>query len=682
MAIAPNYGGQGPARTARLPGVDPRAYGTDLARDAGALAGAVNDYGRARAASEERVASADHQTAMIEDERRLRAKKADRAAALATMQADLLGEVQTLRANAAAGAAGHEAKVAELIDKRVTDFMGTLDDARLVDDFKPDVAGIAGSLKVSEQQFAILRGADKAVTDFTGMRDTLANSLFTSPSTANLVNAESLSNKAIDAMDLPEDKKAELRRDTTKQYRIRAWQGSMNINPQGALAALDAGVLNDVAEAGELVSLRASAQSAVDRVAAQARATQSATLTAFRESARLDVERVNEGVEVDADDLDARSAQAAAAGEVDLAHDLGIAAIKSRVTIKYGGANTAELEAAKREIERSGEWRKDEKLVASHSQLGVLIQRVTTRASSDKLGLWSENGGKLTPLDLGNAGALRARAAEARAAQKRYGGPLQMMTEAEAAPLRDQFAKGSAGDRASMIETFGLQGNDVAKAYMRQIAPAQPQYATLVDLATMRNAPAGRAIAREALSGWTQIAANPKLVDPAMQSEIDRAFGPALAMVDGTTRQGVMETARGIYANRAAQRALPNFDRKLFVESYKAALGAAGDGTGGVGKARGGDPVVLPRGMSQRDLDVTFARAEAADLVAAAGQDAPLWGGKTMTAGQFKTLVPVMVSDGRYMFRSGSGFARSKMHGGQNFVLDVRALARLAAGRR
>ncbi|HEV2746410.1 MAG TPA: hypothetical protein VGW34_03820 [Allosphingosinicella sp.] len=682
MAVPPTYSSGGPALPARLPGVDPASRGVGLARDAAALGEAAYGAARARRETGERVKEIDHQTALIEDRRALAAATSDRAAALAKMQADLQADLLEMRAASAAGAAGHEERAASLIDQRVDDYMASLGDRRLIEAFKPDVAQLAGSLKVGETRFAIEKRADKQVTDIVTLQQQLANNLFTSPSSAGLAASIALHDRTVDALDLPEDAKAELRQAGKKAFTIRAWQGAMEADPAAAIAAIDAGDLNDVAEDGELVSLRRSAVALKEHRDALARAAAAAQLAEFREAARAEVEDVNEGVTVDAGRLDALRSQAEAAGETDLARDLEVAAMKNIATLKYAGATPSEMEEAQNAIEQSGDWRSDRAKVAAHAQLGTLIQRTRERAKSDKLSLYSENGGRLTPLVLTDPASIRARIGQARAAQDRYGGPLQLMTEAEAAPLGDAFTKGGPSDKAATIAMFAAFGNEAGKAAMRQVAPARPELATLVDLATLRNRAAGQALAREALNGWEQAKANPKLIDPQqMQAELDRRYGAALLMMDGVARQGVMDVAKGIYANRAAARGETHLNRDLWLGAVRSALGEAGDGTGGIGEASGGAPFVVPRGMTERDVALVLARSGPREIVTAGGSDAPLWSGKTMNAAQFKTLIPVMVSDGRYMFRSkGGGFARSQRFPDRNFVLDIRLLGRLTQG--
>ncbi|HEX8400525.1 MAG TPA: hypothetical protein VF628_02350 [Allosphingosinicella sp.] len=682
MALPPSYRSADPARTARLPGVDPAAHGAELARGIGAIGQALQAREQGRRELAERSADADAQIAEIEDRRALSSKTADRAAALATGQTALLEKITDLRSTAAPGAAGHEEAVGQLVEQWSTEFMATLDEPRLIEAFTPDVARVAGSMRLGERRFAIEKRADKTVGDFETLQSTLANNVYTDPSPESLATATGLWAKTVGAAVLPDDVKAKYLDAGVKLLRVRGWQGAANRDPVAAVKALDDGALNDAAQGNELIALRQWGVSQIEHREAKTRATQAAQLSGFREQARADIEDVNEGVTVDADRLSAQAAQAAAAGETDLARDLQVAAIKNRVTTKYSGASVPELEEAQRQIEQSGDWRSNRELVAGHDQLGVLIVRTRDRARNDKLSLFSENGGRVSPFDPNDAASWRQRTTEARAAQARYGGPLQVLTEAEAAPLRDQFARGDAGTRADTIAFFAAGGNEAAKAAMRQVAPAQPHFAVLADLATMRDRRAGNQLMREALNGWAQLGANPKLIDHGqMGSDLDREYGAALSMIAGEAREGLLNVAKGIYANRAANGNGSGFDRELWRASFQAALGRAGE-TGGIVRGRRGALVVVPRGMTGDDLFNTIALAAPREIVTAAGSDAPLWGGKTMSANQLRELTPVMVSDGRYMFRSDTGFARSQRAPSQNFVLDVRHLARLAAGRK
>lgn len=684
MAVPPSYASRVQIRPLQLPNVNPDAYGAPIAEGLQAIGKAAYGAQIDTLETNQHIDQLNHAAAMLEDKRALESGMADAGARYATSLAQLNQSVVDLRANAQPGAAGHEAQVAEAVKKWQDDFMGTLGDQRLVNAFLPDVAKAAGTIGTEEKIWTIGQRANKQASDFDTFVTTSANGLTTKPSAQAFDDAMAVGEKMIGAMSASDDMKAKLRKSLTHDLTMGAFNGQVGQDPRAALQAIDGGTFDAVFDDKERVQLRAHVQAVIEHQEAQARAKKNAELEEIRQGARVQIEQVTEGVAVDGSPLLVKAEVVEALGDPGLAHDLRIAAMKTQVNARYSGASPAEMQDAKRQIEGRKDWRADEKLVAAHSQLEVLIGRTTDRAQSDKLGLWVENGGNLNQLDITDPNSIRTRIAQGRAAQQRYGGPLQLLTEDQAAPMRDEFGKANAGGQAATIAAFAPFGNEATKAILRQIAPLKPEYAALGDLATMRNTLAGGQSMREALTGWEQIAANGKIVDDKrMQAEVDGQFGPAIALLDGQTRQGVMKVAQGIYANRVAGKGgAPVFDRQLWLDSYQRALGAAGDGTGGVQRTKGGAPLVAPRGMSAADVENILALANGQDIMAAGGHDAPTWGGKTMTPSQFKQLIPVTVSDGRLAFQSrGGGYVKSQSNPSQNFVLDIRGLATILRSR-
>jgi len=254
------------------------------------------------------------------------------------------------------------------------------------------------------------------------------------------------------------------------------------------------------------------------------------------------------------------------------------------------------------------------------------------------------------------------------------------MSALEIEPLRQQFEQGGAADKAAIINNFTSAGADVGKAFMRQIAPAKPEYAWLTDLAAMRNVGVGRGYVREALAGWEHLKADGTPVQgenaTKMRQAFDRSLGAALRGADGNTRLAVMRTAQGLYAARAVQAGAKDFDKDLWGQAMQDALGAASDGTGGMGHTRGNAPMLLPRGMSQRDVDWAIARADGPRVVAAAGGNMPMWGGRRLLLGQLQDMQMEWAGDGLYRFRSPGGkYVSASKAPAMPFVLDIRRLA-------
>lgn len=442
---------------------------------------------------------------------------------------------------------------------------------------------------------------------------------------------------------------------------------------KGAAEAITSGRFKDFLDP-------ATAATAMAKIQQKAASAASDQISEFKAAARTALEDVNAGVAVDPQQLEALAKQAEAMGEGDLAHDLhnGIGLVRTNSV--YGNASPAEITAARRQIEQSGaDWRSNPQVVAVYNRLGVLEGQNRARVKNDVLGLWSASGKEVAPLDITDPASLRARAKTARAAQQRYGGELQVMQVDELDPLRQQFEQGGAADKAAIINNFTSAGADVGRAFMRQIAPAKPEYAWLTDLAAMRNVGVGRGYVREALAGWEQLKADGTPVQgenaTKMRQAFDRTIGPAMRGADGNSRLAVMRTAQGIYAARAVQAGARDFDKDLWGQAMQDALGAASDGTGGLGHTRGDSPMLLPRGMTQRDVDWTVARADGPALVKAAGGNMPMWDGKRLLTGQLKGLQMEWAGDGLYRFRSPGGKYAWSSDGQGPWTLNIRPLA-------
>lgn len=684
------YQSQGTAKTMPLPGGGGRGFGAETVAGIDALGDAVGAAAstRFRAVEQEkdadlRIAQEQDRQAKIEQARKRSAEAAERAAALETSRGELAGRFVEMRAKAGPGALDHETQVDELVHDWTTTQMSGLTDPELIDRFRPVVAATAAQLKLSEKTWAVGQRADKNVNDIETLEAALSASMATDPSDENLALAVAKWNVAIDAALLPGNAKEELRLKGFKSFKVSGWQAAAASNPDGAIEALDGGRLNDVASGEEIVRLRAYAVSIKERNEAKARAAAAAAVSEFSEAARVDLDDVNKGVRVDPARLEQIRANAVAAGEKDLAKDAEEAIVKVRTIDRFTGASSAELVSAQRGIEQKPKWRESRENVIAHDVLDTLIENTKAKAKNDLLSLWSENGGKLAPVNLADPASMNGRFAQGDAAHRRYGGTRQYLTDEEAAPLRERFENGSVAERSAIIQNFASYGADRGGVMMRQIAPGDARTAALLSLATARNRAPAMQLVRRALSGWEQMKANPKLAEGfnanRMQQDVDRQYGPALSMIDGGLRQGAMEVAKGLYADAAIKQGVAGFSEELWRKSYRQAWAEVGDGTGGFGRAADGSAMLLPKGMSEADVEVPLARATGEDIMSSAvgGRTAPQWGGKDMSPADFKKLIPVMRVNGIYAFRTRGGeYVTSAKNPAEYFLLSISELAK------
>lgn len=649
----------------------------DPLEGASALIDAISDdQDRAYAVRERQ---ADAEARMREKQRALDddALYIDRAVAAEHWKAELAAGIETLRQKSPAGGADYYTQAQALIARSRDDFMATVgNNDRVRQRLMPTVGVLAARMDADEQVWSIASAARTQAAQTVGAVNAQANGIVTDQGDLFQVynDARSRGMAMLDGLTTMEVKeKAALRPQFEKRYFDALTDRAIADGREADLIAqLKAGKFNDrIADVGDAIAnLERKMQSrAADN------------LSSFQATARATLDDLRIGATVDPQQLAGMAAQAEAANEIDLARDLRLAVPIAAANAQLINSGPAEIRAAQTALEQADpRWRDKPEAVALHNHLDGMYARARDRVQNDVLGLWSASGNRLSPLDISNPASLRARALDGKKAQQRYGGPLQLLRSDEVEPLRRQFEQGGASDKAAIITNFAQAGADIGKAYLRQILPAKPEYGWLTDLAAMRNVAVGQGAVREALNGFEQLKADGTIVQgengKKMQAAFDSEVAPALRLADGPTRTAVLQVARGLYAARAVQAGVRDFDAGLWSKAMRDALGGGPDGTGGIGWTRGGVKMLLPRGMSQRDVDWTVARADGPSIVAAAGGNMPMWNGRRLLTGQLKAMRMVWVGDGLYAFQSAEGMAAGASGAPkQPFILDIRKLA-------
>lgn len=588
--------------------------------------------------ADQRVAEIEHRAAQIEDQQWLDARNADLAVRYAETSGRIVKRVQEARAAAQPGAEGHEEMVGKIIDEETASFQESLDDPRLVAAWLPDIARLRAETSAREQGFAIEARATKRANDHVATREGLAATIVNQPDPASYENASAVLARLRAQSGLPGNAAEALTRDDEHALQGALVKGRIvGGDPRGALALLQSGALNAL-DGNEVAALTASAQAAIDRGEAEARAAQAAAITEFKDNARLMVEQVNDGVQHDPGALAGAAAKAREYGDEGLAYDLGKAAVRAGVMARYAGFSRDQLSAEIIGIENNPDWRKRPDLVEAHNALGAL-----RNAAPD--------------------------------------GPL---TREQEKLLADQWNAGGSNERAALIRDLASQGRARGYAAVRQALPQNPAAALLVGLATMRDRKTGGERVTEAMAGFEQLRANPKLIDgPVAMDEFRRFAGAALNQMDGPTIEAAMTVAKGLYAQRAVRTGAERFDPEIWRQAVNDALGAAPGKTGGIADWRG-EKVLLPTGVTASDLATLLGAVDQEQLSRHAAIDGrigpkdyrgPVWNGKPMNADALTGLIPVAVGDGQYAFRNKAG-QYAQGHGDNGlYVLDLRSLA-------
>lgn len=685
MAQPPSFYGA-PPRIAKLP--EPIDVNRPLVEGVGDLSRGVSQASDRMAQVDDSVADYRLQTSNIQRQRELQRKTGSAAVGLATAYGQLQVDLANLRADSAPGADGHEAKVEERIAKFRDDFMGSLgNDPDLIERFSDNVAVQAATARTEETKWTIVERAKQSVSDGETLMGQISNNIATAVKggedlASTLANGVQLWQTYVASQPITGNARKDYDRKGKAAFASAALDARMLADPKSVMDAIDSGAFNASGlDAGDLRVIRDRADVLFRRAQNEAESAGKEAAATKRAEARVLVEQVGEGVEVKSEDLQAALTVAEThptePDSIALAHDIRVAIAKNAVTVEYGKSSNADRLAAQRDIEGKQDWQKDEQLVAAHDQLATLIGRDKTAAKEDPLGLYvRQTGADLPKASITDRDAMVRRFAIGdRVAQRYPGTPPTHLTKEEADQLRDEWKNGTAASRADIIQVIGSYGSQRGREIMRQLAPAKPELARLVEMAAGRD-PNLRQITREAMDGWAQ--PQTKAVDnSAMQTELRGSFGNMMALMPGDRRDGIFQVATMIYKHRAAEANVTSYNRDLWNGAVRAALGEAG-GTGGVARARSGEQFILPAGMTAGDVQGVMARSGPQEFRKAAN-GVPKWSnGRDLTEGEFKKLTPVLIRDdgttARYAFRSGANTV--KVEGGGDYVLDMRLLAR------
>jgi hypothetical protein len=667
--------GSGVGQGAPLPMAGDEAFGAGVGRGIGQLGGAMHE--------------AQVRAIARETERQREAANAQAAADFATRAGEIEIARNQRREEASADAGGHVDTVRNEIAARRQAHLESITDERVRQRWTAQWAELEARVVGDEDGWARGRRVKALGENIEVAGDGWDRAMLSNPDPKILEQALSAGDTMLDGLGYGEAITEPLRREYRARREAAYLEGLIEKDPGAATAVLESGVLTHITPE-QIVRLKDKADTEVRIVAADVRRQASAAAAEWVASTRVLIEDVDHGVEVDPEELKSRAARARELGEEGLAQDLDRAVVHATVAGEFKKASIPELEAERREIEGKPDWQKDRQLVEAHTKLGAMVDQRRTAAKQDPVKQYFEQTGRsLPPIDLNDPAIVNAYVAAGEAAHRLSGGAgeVKYMPEAVAEPLREQFKSGGVDEKAATIETLAAHGRRKGGVLMRQIAPGEPRYAALLDLASMRDRNVGRIRIREAIGGWEQLKANPKLIDQQLlRDQLDDLATP-LRGLPGAARQGVLDVANGLYAQRATRQGLTDFEPALWREALEDALGRSGN-TGGITDRGDGRDFILPRGATHQDVVTVFARASGEQIMAAAfgGRDAPIWAGRTMTPLEFKRLVPVLVGDdnGRavYWFRNETGFVQSQKRPGENFALDMRELYRLVAGRR
>lgn len=258
----------------------------------------------------------------------------------------------------------------------------------------------------------------------------------------------------------------------------------------------------------------------------------------------------------------------------------------AQATQLYQNADPAQTTAAIGAIEHQKGWQANPDLVAKHSALMTL--RDKQRAAEPELG----------ELDFTNPAAVRQRQIEADAWAATHNGQLHVLGKDQATRL-GALATGGAAQRAQLADALSRLPGRYAVAAAQQVAHGDYALQQAVDLTPQ--------LRLQLFQGEELRKADKTLVptDKIMTRWGERG-AQALARTPVQYQNSVLAGAMNVYAFRARQQHLTEFDQDTWDRSVNDMI--APTGGGGIGEWRSGllgksTPLVLPREMSQAEFN-------------------------------------------------------------------------------
>lgn len=660
--------------TIDLPRADPRAFGGQIGA---ALEGAGQDLARRTLRAE----------AEAEDAERLKAQ-----AAYAKTRAEALKFRQEARNAAAADGAGHREAVLADFDKRRELALGQVSNPRVRQQLETQFETFRSELDLDEDGYVAGLKATKVAGDTQAAIELDANSLYTDGRAETLAADVARWQQTIDALGVPAAVKVKLGAYARNRLSRSLVEGMAERDPYAARELLKSGALNAMIDADSMTAIgnridseirgREAQQRALEAQArAERRAAEAEARRAAREAQAAAEARIRDAADymaaggaIGPEDAASLAATAARLGNPGLARRVAMLGEKNQVQTVLRGATPREVQdtinAISAELAKGGP---NAPLLKAQLDAATDMKRAQDAGlRSDPLSYAASQGVvELPPLDLGQVGSASVRLMAANKVRARYGGPLTVLTDEEAAEYAARIHGGDANQKMAALRELRQFSPAGAAAAMRQIGKSRPVEARAGALLSTAG---GARTARLILDGMTVIRddkmAAPKTdAYPVAREELGRAlrFLPEL-------QQQIPDAARAYYAGWKLSEGEGGFDDTHFRQSVNAVAGGVRgqDGVmrGGLGE-RQGHKVLLPDGMTEDKFNEVLDRATTASWPAA---EKPVWAdGSPVTDAQLRRMRPFAIGGGRYVLAADADGAELVMRrDGRPFTVELK----------
>lgn len=435
--------------------VSPEAYGGGLGRSIGEAGqvfhqGQINDY------KIQRAATAD-------------AEATDFARRFAEFRLSMDETVRATRNSAAPGGVGHTEAMRQAYEKgRETLFAGLTEDS-VKRQAEQQFIAFGSSLLEREGTWAEGKRVAKTLDDAQVYSDIGANRVRALPDQNAYQDESALADAYIDGLNVDEDTRRKLKRETHQKYAISFLNGRIDDNPAVARGLIDAGAFNDVLEPQQLEQLRSGADVEIRRVQAQAEHEANMQKAAVREQIATLKEADSQGLEVDPARIDQLIQAAAAMGDTSAALELdGIKANNAFAKV-YRAMTPVQREQRIAALSGKEKRTDQEDRELQYARSGA-VSAMDSDFNNDPVGYAAKYGtGSSVPpvLDPADPQSVAKRLEWRRQYSAATGRPVPVFSNNELVPLRERVTSGAAGRREV------LKGLDAMPSAERAVAARQ-----------------------------------------------------------------------------------------------------------------------------------------------------------------------------------------------------------------
>lgn len=476
--------------------------------------------------------------------------------------------------------AGHQARVLKTFDDQATVLLDGVTDpkarAALAERIQANRNSIADRTDVFEAGQRVA-GFDQ---DSKGLVAAVSSRLGRSDDPADIGDGLDDLHASIDAMDAPPEAKELVLHNAELQAKSGFLLGQADRNPDRVASYIASGTFDGLGEA-HLATIQNSADAEIHRRAIAVERIANEQKAAQKQNEELLLRQVGDGTLVDGDALAVSAKAAADRGDKVRAYDLQVAQTKNVVNRVYGGGNASpdQITSALAAIEKDKGWQAKPERVIQHSQLTTLLEQQRKAEPN------------FEPLDFANPAAIQQQVAAAHQWAASHNGELYILGKDQAETMGHLASGGPAGRMQVASALSQIPGQDAISA-AQQVAKGD--YALQQAISIPPN------FRSQLFEGEALLKATPAL---APKAKIDARWGErgriAMGHLPAEAQNAVLAGATNVYAYRAAQKGLTEFDQTLWDNTVNDMIDPSGKG--GIGMW-GRKPFVLPQGMPENEL--------------------------------------------------------------------------------